>query len=92
LAHLDLGRDLFVKIKTELWPVSKIERDCKMEGKRMTLVLQPEHKPAGAKPPTPGSPPAKSSAFNSGSGLNIPARQPAAAVAQATSAPQTVAS
>ena len=53
MAHLDLGRDLFNKVKTELWPVSKVERDAKMEGKRMTLVLQPDHKPAGAKPPPP---------------------------------------
>ena len=54
MAHLDLGRSLFNKIKQELWPVSKVERDAKMEGKRMTLVLQPERKAPGAKPPAPG--------------------------------------
>src|SRR5881409_3065114 len=54
MAHLELGRDIFKKIKQELWPVSKIERDAKMEGRRMTLVLQPDHKPAGAKPPVAG--------------------------------------
>ena len=54
MAHIDLGRDIFTKVKAELWPVSKIERDAKMEGRRMTLVLQPDHKPAGAKPPVPG--------------------------------------
>ena len=51
MAHLDLGRVLFTKIKQELWPVSKVERDAKMEGRRMTLVLQPDHKLPGAKPP-----------------------------------------
>jgi len=54
MAHLDLGRDLMNKVKTELWPVSKVERDAKMEGRRMTLVLQPDHKPAGAKMPVQG--------------------------------------
>ena len=51
MAHLDLGRELFVRIKQELWPVSKVERDAKMEGRRMTLVLQPDRKAADAKPP-----------------------------------------
>src|SRR6476620_7964148 len=52
LAHIDLGRDIFIKIKTELWQVSKVERDAKMEGKRMILVLQPDMKSDKA-PPTP---------------------------------------
>src|SRR5438094_5594583 len=55
MAHLELGRDIFKKIKDELWLVSKVERDAKMEGRRMTLVLQPDHKAPGAKPPCPGS-------------------------------------
>src|SRR5205814_3631522 len=54
MAHQELGRDRFTKIKKELWPVSKVERDAKMEGRRMTLVLQPDHKPPGAKQPVPG--------------------------------------
>ena len=55
VAHMDLGREIFKKIKAELLPYSKVERDTKLEGRRMTLVLQPEHKsapatkPAGAK-------------------------------------------
>ena len=52
LAHIDLGRDIFTKIKTELWQVSKVERDNKMEGKRMILVLQPDMK-SDKTPPTP---------------------------------------
>src|SRR6059058_2747647 len=55
LAHIDLGRDIFIKIKTELWQVSKVERDAKMEGKRMILVLQPDHKTDKAPPPVSGA-------------------------------------
>ncbi len=83
MAHLDLGRDLFNKVKTELWQYSKIERDTKMEGRRMTLVLQPEHKPAGAKQPVPAG---KAPAFSAGSGMNIPTRPAAAAPAPAAAA------
>ena len=67
MAHQDLGYNLFRRIKTELWPVSKVERDAKMEGKRMTLVLQPDHKAPGAKPPVFAAAPART-----GSGLNLP--------------------
>jgi translation initiation factor IF-3 len=94
MAHIDLGRDLFKKIKEELFMVSKVERDAKMEGRRMTLVLQPDHKnPAAVKPPpaSAGGTSAKPQAAGglkspapmaAGSGLNIPAR-PAAAPAGA---------
>ena len=44
MAHLNLGRDLMDKVKKELVDCSKVERDAKMEGRRMTLVLQPERK------------------------------------------------
>jgi translation initiation factor IF-3 len=66
LAHLELGREIFIKIKNALYDVSKVERDAKMEGKRMTLVLQPEHK-SGKTPPGPGEKSAPSAA---------PAKQP----------------
>jgi translation initiation factor IF-3 len=83
MAHLDLGRDIFVKIKQELFLVSKVERDAKMEGRRMTLVLQPDHKSPDAKmpPPTAGkAPPSPRPApMSAGSSLNIP--RPAAAPA-----------
>ncbi len=87
MAHLDLGREIFTRIKTELWPVSKVERDNKMEGKRMTLVLQPDHKAPGAVPPPPGAKAAPAprtpvggptrsgpSNFAAGQGLNLPPR------------------
>ena len=87
MAHIELGRDIFKKIKDELWPVSKVERDAKMEGRRMTLVLQPDHKQPGAvRPnqggtaPTPSRPGGPSGA---GSSLNIPQRPVAAPVGAA---------
>jgi hypothetical protein len=84
MAHLELGRDIFKKIKEQLWEVSKVERDAKMEGRRMTLVLQPDRKAPGAKPPVPGqSPQQRSGPFQAGSGLNIPQRPPVAAAAPA---------
>lgn len=82
MAHIDLGRDIFKKIKEELFPVSKVERDAKMEGRRMTMVLQPEHKQPGGKAPAAAGPgAAKPAAMTAGAGLNIPAR-PAAAPAR----------
>jgi translation initiation factor IF-3 len=89
MAHLDLGRDLMNKVKAALWPVSKVERDAKMEGRRMTLVLQPDHKQPGAKPPVPQagtSPGSKPSPMTAGAGLNIPPR-PAASPAAAGAPP-----
>ena len=72
MAHVELGRDIFKKIKDELWSHSKIERDAKMEGRRMTMVLQPDHKPAGTKKPEVGGKAPVSNA--AGERLNIPAR------------------
>ncbi len=95
MAHQELGRDIFVKIKSELFMVSKVERDSKMEGRRMTLVLQPDHKQPGAKQPgTAGTAPAAGKApaptpFTAGSGLNIQ-RPPVAAAAAAPAKPAVV--
>src|SRR3954466_10611161 len=50
VAHMDLGRDIFKKIKTELQPFSKAEHATNDEAHRRTLVLQPEHKVASSKP------------------------------------------
>ena len=88
MAHIDLGRDIFTKIKKELFLDSKIERDAKMEGRRMTLVLQPDHKsPAALKPGDnkPGGGPA-------GERLQIPPRPPAAPLAAAIKPPAPAAS
>jgi translation initiation factor IF-3 len=96
MAHQNLGRDIFVKIKEALWPVSKVERYATMEGRRMTMVLQPDHKQPGAKPPAvggtaptaarPATGPARPAA--SGSTLNIPSRPAAAPVAPSAPAAQ----
>lgn len=95
MAHLDLGRGLLNRVKQELFLNSKVERDVKMEGRRMTLVLQPDHKnPATAKPPgqvgaaaAPGAPRA-AAPMGAGAGLNIPARPAAAAPPPPRPAPQ----
>jgi translation initiation factor IF-3 len=97
MAHIDLGRDLFVKIKSELYAVSKIERDAKMEGRRMTLVLQPEIKDPNAKPPKPGGTAPKAAGvgarpapMSAGAGLNIPNRALAETAAPAAPRPAPV--
>jgi translation initiation factor IF-3 len=76
MAHMDLGRDLFKKVKEGLAGVAGVERDTKMEGRRMTLVLRPEvkvpkveKKPAA--PPRPATPGAAA--------VPAPAAQPAPA-------------
>ena len=78
LAHIDLGRALMMKVKTELADVSKVERDSKMEGKRMTLVLQPEHKSAQQSRKQGGA-----ASGQAGERLKIPARPAAATPAPA---------
>jgi len=102
MAHLELGRDIMKKVRDALWLVSKVERDAKMEGRRMTLLLQPEHKnPATAKQPViggtapvapkpaPGAP-RPAAPLTAGSSLNIPAR-PANAAPAVRPEPQTAA-
>ena len=78
MAHQELGRDIFVKIKQALLTVSKVERDAKMEGRRMTMVLQPDHKPAGAgqggAKPAGAAGQVTGSTRPAGSTLNIPQR------------------
>lgn len=98
MTHLELGRDIMKKIKEELYQVSKVERDAKMEGRRMTLVLQPDHKQPGAKPPVPGgvAPKAapvagvagpRTNSTGAGEGLNIQLPSRAAAAPAPTPAP-----
>jgi translation initiation factor IF-3 len=88
MAHQELGRAIFKKIKDELFLVSKVERDAKMEGRRMTLVLQPDHKsPDAVRPGSGGTAPALARV---GSGLNIPPR-PAPGAPGAPGVPGSVA-
>ena len=41
LAHVEVGVEVFARIKTTLADVSKVERDCRREGRRITMVLAP---------------------------------------------------
>ncbi len=74
MAHQELGRDIMTRIKQELEMVSKVERDYRMEGRRMTMVLQPDNKAAkqaakgGAKPGEDKN----NNASGAGERLNIP--------------------
>jgi translation initiation factor IF-3 len=91
MAHQELGREIFFKIKKALTEVCKVERDAKMEGRRMTMVLQPDargSKPAGGAEKAAPRPAAAAPAgalrapapMTAGSslGLKVPATEPAA--------------
>lgn len=80
MAHTELGRDIMVKVKQELFQFSKVERDFKMEGRRMTMVLQPDVKhpaspaKAPAAAPKTGANVNPAAAGSTGDRLNIPQR------------------
>ena len=42
MAHIDIGRTLMEKFKTDLAEFSKVEREPKLEGKRMIMILVPK--------------------------------------------------
>jgi translation initiation factor IF-3 len=42
MAHVELGRTLMEKFKTDLSELSKPEREPKLEGKRMIMILTPK--------------------------------------------------
>ncbi len=50
LAHLELGRDLLNSVKQTLADLAKVERDFRMEGRALTMVLAPLAKPKVAEP------------------------------------------
>jgi translation initiation factor IF-3 len=79
MAHMDIGRAIFKKVKEELAMVSKVERDGKMEGRRMTMVLQPDNTKAGAGKSKPAASPAASPAAAQPSQPRVAPTQPAAA-------------
>ena len=41
MAHQNLARDAFNQIKEQLSDLAKLERDFKMEGRRLTMVMSP---------------------------------------------------
>ena len=59
MAHVDIGRKLMEQFKTDLADMSKPEREPKLEGKRMIMILTPKgHSAAPAVPAAPATPPA----------------------------------
>lgn len=55
MAHQDIGRDIMDRVKRELFMVSKVEMDFKMQGRRGSMVLAPDKKdPHKIKPPGEG--------------------------------------
>lgn len=70
IAHSQLGYDIFKKIKAQLFLVSKIEQDAKLMGKRINMVLMPDHKdPTKLPPPVETLPP-----IRTGASLGLPNR------------------
>jgi translation initiation factor IF-3 len=54
--HRDMARAIFDKVKAELLPYSKIDKDVSAEGNRMFLFLLPLPKQGGGKPKPPAAP------------------------------------
>jgi len=48
LAHIDVGVGVFERIKQELSDVSKVEQDCRRQGRRISMMLAPVGKQAPA--------------------------------------------
>jgi translation initiation factor IF-3 len=42
MAHVDLGREILEKFKADLGEIAKPEREPKLEGKRMIMILTPK--------------------------------------------------
>jgi len=78
IAHIDLGRSIFEKVKTELAPISRVERDARLDGRRMTMVLQPDlHKAVKPQRPSAAAPAAQQSPAPSPAVAAAPAAPPA---------------
>lgn len=88
MAHQELGREIFDKVKKNLFMVSKVEQDMKMMGRRISMVLQPDHKDPTKVKPLGEDDPAPSRNTRAGASLNIPSRPPAGqALGQAVGQP-----
>lgn len=44
MAHTELGKDVLMKLATELEEVAQIESAPKLEGRTMTMILAPKNK------------------------------------------------
>ncbi|MEM1013027.1 MAG: translation initiation factor IF-3, partial [Planctomycetota bacterium] len=57
MAHQDIGQDLLNGVKRELFMISKVEQDFRMQGRRGNMVLSPDKKdPKKVRAPEPGEP------------------------------------
>jgi len=56
MAHVDLGRNVLMTAHAALADVAKIERDIRMEGRAMSMVLAPLVRPKPAKQASPAAP------------------------------------
>jgi translation initiation factor IF-3 len=74
MAHVNIGRELMERFKADLDPVAKIEREPRLEGKRMIMIVSP--KPVSEK---------KHAAPEKGAAA--PAAAPVAAAAEPAKAP-----
>jgi len=55
MAHQDIGQDMLNEVKRDLFMISKVEQDFRMQGRRGNMVLAPDKKdPKKVKPPAPG--------------------------------------
>ena len=75
MAHVDLGRNVLMTVHAALADVAKIERDIRMEGRAMSMVLAPLAKP---KPARQAKPPAAAVESPAASRVQNPAQNPAA--------------
>jgi translation initiation factor IF-3 len=71
IAHSQLGYEIFKKIKEALYLVSKVEQDAKAMGKRINMVLMPDHKDPN-KLKDPAGAPKSVTAARAGASLGIP--------------------
>ncbi len=82
MAHQEFGIKTLQLVRSQLAPVSKVEAEPRMTGRRMTMVLAPDHR--GGKPKT--ATPAEAAQHGSG-GATRPPTPPAGAAPAGTASP-----
>ncbi len=76
LAHIDVGIEVFKKIKDSLSDIVKIERDVRREGRRITMLLAPA---PGKTPGKPGEKPKAKPSESAPPAIDPPIKLPEAA-------------
>ena len=87
MVHLDIGHQAFARIKEGLADVARVERDGKLEGRRMTMIVAPTAAPAPKKSPPKEERPERAAGP---SAEQTPAPAPAPAAEPANPADQPV--